>query len=161
MPIVERATTRLVYYFSAVFPTRVKNRISHTLSYPVTAKEISEAFAGVPQASYLSIKFLHYQLMKDRGKPYAVMSVHYSFNVFNSALERDWFVEVRAVQRKLRHSVNELLKEQAFPAMREWLVQRRNLSSRHGGQSLSAIFSERDESLRLEHFQSGGEVFPI
>jgi hypothetical protein len=139
----------------------VKNRISHTLSYPVTAKEISEALADVPQASHLSIRFSHYQRMRDRGRPYAVLSVHYSFNVFNSALERDWFVEVRAVQRKLRHAVNELLKEQAFPAMREWLVQRGNLSGKHGGQSLSAIFSELDQSLRLEHFQSGGEVFPI
>jgi hypothetical protein len=139
----------------------VKNRISHTLSYPVTAKEISEALADVPQASYLSIDFFHYKRMRDRDKPYAVLSVHYAFNVFNSALERDWSVKVRAVQRKLRHTVNELLKEEAFPAMREWLVQRRNLSSKHGGQSLSAIFSERDESLRLEHFQSGGEAFPI
>jgi hypothetical protein len=139
-----------------VFPTRAKSRISHTLSYPVTAKEISEALAEVPQAGYLSIDFFHYRRLKDREKPYAVLSVHYALN---SALERDWSVQVRAVQRRLRHAVNGLLKEQAFPAMREWLVQRRNLSSRHGGQSLSAIFSESDKSLRLEHFQSGGEAF--
>ena len=136
----------------------MKSRISRTLSYPVTAKEISEALADVPQAGYLSIDFFHYQRMKDRGKPYAVLSVHYGLN---SAFERDWFVRVSAVPRNLRHTVNGLLKEAAFPAMRDWLVQRRNLSSEHGGQSLTAIFSERDESLRLEHLQSGGEAFSM
>jgi hypothetical protein len=127
---------RLGYYFLAVFPTRMKSRISRTLSYPVTAKEISEALADVPQAGYLSIEFFHYQRMKDRGKPYAVLSVHYAFT---SAFERDWYVQVSAVPRNLRHTVNELLKEEAFPAMRELLVQRRNLSSEHGGQALTAV----------------------
>jgi hypothetical protein len=93
-----------------------------------------------------------------REIPYAALSVHYAFN---SAFERDWSVGVSAVPRNLRHTVNELLREEAFPAMREWLVQRRNLSSEHGGQTLTAIFSERDESLRLEHFQSGGEAFSL
>jgi len=115
------------------------------------------ALAVVPQANCLSIDFFHYQRMKDRGKPHAVLSVHYAFT---AAFERDWSVRVNAVRRDLRHTVNELLKEQAFPAMREWLVQRGNLSSTHGAQALTAIFSERDESLRLEHFQSGGEAFP-
>jgi len=146
----------LRYYFVVVFPTRLKSRISHTLSYPVTAKEISEALADVPQAGALSIDFFHYQRLRERGKPYAVLSVHYTLN---SALEREWSVQVRPVPRNLRHTVNELLKEQAFPAMREWLLHRRNLSSEHGGQALTAIFSERDASLRLEHFQSGGEAF--
>jgi hypothetical protein len=146
------------YYLVVVFPTRIKSRISQTLSYPVTAKEISEALADVPQAGALSIDFFHYQRMRDRGKPYAVLSVHYAFN---SALEREWSVQVRPVPRNLRHSVNELLREQAFPAMREWLLHRRTLSSEHGGQALTAIFSERDASLRLEHFQSGGEASPV
>ena len=65
----------LRYYFVVVFPTRMKSRISHTLYYLVTAKEISEALANVPQAGALSIDFFHYQRMKDTGKPYAVLSV--------------------------------------------------------------------------------------
>ena len=148
----------LRYYFVVVFPTRIKSRISHTLSYPVTAKEISEALADVPQAGVLSIDFCHYQRMRDRGKPYAVLSVHYAFN---SALERDWSVQVKPVPRNLRHSVNELLRAQAFPAMRDWLLHRMRLSSEHGGQALTAIFSEHEASLRLEHFQSGGEAFSV
>jgi hypothetical protein len=141
-----------------VFPTRSRIRISQTLSYPLTAKEISEALADVPQAGALSIDFYHYQRMKDRGNPYPVLSVHYAFN---SAQEQDWSVQVRPVPRNLRHSVNELLRAQAFPAMRDWLLHRRNLSSEHGGQALTAIFSERDASLRMEHFQSGGEAFSV
>jgi hypothetical protein len=148
----------LRYYFVVVFPTRMKSRISHTLSYLVTAKEISEALANVPQAGALSIDFFHYQRMKDRGKPHAVLSVHYAFSF---ALERDWSVQVRAVPRNLRRKVNELLREEAFPAMHEWLVQRKNLSNAHGGKALTAIFSERDATLRLEHFQSGGEAFSM
>lgn len=141
-----------------MFPTRTKSRISHTLSYPVTAKEISEALADVPQAGALSIDFFHYQRMRDRGRPYPVLSVHYAFN---SALEREWSVQVRPAPRNLRHTVNELLSELAFPAMHNWLLHRKNLSSEHGGQALAAIFSERDASLRLEHFQSGGEAFSM
>lgn len=152
------ASHGLRYYFVAVFPTRMKSRISHTLSYPVTAKEISEALADVPQAGALSIDFFHYQRMRDRGKSYGVLSVHYSFN---SAFEREWSEQVRPVPRNLRHTVNELLREQAFPAMHDWLLHRRDLSSEHGMQALTATFSERDASLRLEHFQSGGEAFSM
>jgi hypothetical protein len=148
----------LRYYFVVVFPTRIKSGISYALSYPLTAKEISEALADVPQPGALSIDFCHYQRMRDRGKPCAVLSVHYAFS---AALERDWSVQVRPVPRNLRHSVNELLRAQAFPAMRDWLLHRRKLSSEHGGQALTAIFSERDATLRLEHFQSGGEAFSV
>jgi hypothetical protein len=141
-----------------LFPTRTKSRISHTLSYPATAKEISEALADVPQAYALFIDFFSYRRMKDRDKPFAVLSVHYDLNY---ALEREWSVQVRPVPRSLRHTVNGLLREQAFPAIHDWLLLREKLSSTRGRQSLTAIFSERDGSLRLKHFQSGGEAFSM
>jgi hypothetical protein len=41
------------------------------------------------------------------------------------------------------------------------LLRRKNLSSEHGKQALTAVFSESDASLRLEHFQSSGEAFSM
>lgn len=144
-----------------MFPTRVKVRISHALSYPATAKEISEALADVPQACVLTISFFdHYRRMKDRGRPYRVLEVWYGHKP-GPSLERQWEIQVRPVPRNLRHAVNSLLKQQAFPAMRQWLLERKDLSSSHGIQSLTAIFSEQDATLRLERFQTGGEAFSI
>jgi hypothetical protein len=140
----------LRYYFAVMFPTRMKTHISQTQSYPVTAKEISEALADVPQAEVLVIDFFHYQRMKDRGNPYPVLSVNYAFKFVRAFRERDWSVRVSPVPRNLRQTVNCLLKEQALPAMRQWLLERKNLSSSYDKQALTAFFFELDATLRLE-----------
>jgi hypothetical protein len=151
----------LRYYIAVMFPTRMKTHISQTQSYPVTAKEISEALADVPQAEVLVIDFFHYQRMKDRGKPYPVLSVNYAFRFVRAFRERDWSVRLSSVPHNLRQTVNCLLKEQALPAMRQWLLERKNLSSSHDKQALTAFFSELDAALRLEHLQTAGESFSM
>ncbi len=110
-----------------IFPTRFKKRISNELSYPLTAKDISVALADVPQANVMQIEFWYYQRMKDRGKPYTVLSVSYGFTpqiTTGSYIELcDWCIMVRPVPRRLRHNVNRLLKTKALPAIRIWLLE--------------------------------------
>ena len=161
-----------------MFPTRFKGRISHKLSYPVTAKEISDALADVPQSPQLTIEFYgrwrqlleskNPHLLKmvsfDTGRQYAVLEVSFGFRSKKLpdngvVFERAWQIVIRPVPRILRHAINQLLKKQAFPAVRRWLFERSNLSSSHGVQTLTAIYDEGKEELRLEHFQSPGETF--
>jgi hypothetical protein len=147
-----------------MFPTRLKKPTSHTLSYPLSAKEISEALADTPQSDRLIISFHTYEPMDRRGKPRAILSAGYNGEERVRAtmgFSDEWWVFVAPVPRKLRHVVNELLKKEAVPAIRSWLRERKNLHSRFGAQSVSAIFDERTETLRLEHYQTPGETFSM
>jgi hypothetical protein len=147
-----------------MFPTRFKGPISRSLSWPIRAKELSDALADTPQAEKLSINFHHYEPMDRRGKPHAVLSVHYHGEErVRSAVgsEEEWSISVAPVPRDLRHLVNGLLMNEALPAMRNWLMERKNLHGRFGGQACSAIFDEQTESLTMEHFQTPGETFSM
>ncbi len=147
-----------------MFPTRFKAPISRSLSWPIRAKELSDALAGTPQAEKLTVSFHHYEPMDRRGKPRAILSVHYHgeewvHGAVGSAEE--WSIRVAPVPRDLRHLVNGLLRNEALPAMRNWLMERKNLHGRFGGQAFSAIFDERTESLTMEHYQTPGETFSM
>jgi hypothetical protein len=57
-----------------MFRTRFRKRISHTLWWPVSAKELSDALADAPQADKLTIEFSAYERMDDGGKPRSILS---------------------------------------------------------------------------------------
>jgi hypothetical protein len=147
-----------------MLPTRLKKPISHTLSYPLSAKEISEALADTPQSNRLVISFYAYEPMDQRGEPRPILSVGYNGEERVRAtvgFSDEWWVFAAPVPRKLRHVVNELLKKEALPTVRSWLKERQNIHSRFGAQSLSAIFDERTETLTMKHFQTPGETFSM
>jgi hypothetical protein len=148
-----------------VFPTRFKSRISHTLSYPLTAKEISEALADVPQSDRLTISFHFYEPMDRREKPRDILSVRFTANegvrILPTGFNDQWSISVSPVSRAMRHQINLLLKEEALPAIRAWLIERKALRGRFGGQTLTAIFDEKTETLKMEHFQTPGETFSM
>ena len=77
------------------------------------------------------------------------------------SFKRGWLVVVLPVERKKRHEVNEMVKQQSIPAIRNWLIERKNLrlSHAHGIQSLRVLYDEEKDSLVLNHFQSPGEIF--
>jgi hypothetical protein len=148
----------------SVFPTRYKNRIAHTVSYPLTAKEISEALSDVPQADRLTISFWLYEPMDQRGKPRDILVVRYAGEArvrTEPPINDQWSISVAPVARAMRHQINGRLKEEALPAIRAWLIERENLYGRFGGQSLSAIFDEKAETLKMVHFQTPGETFSM
>jgi hypothetical protein len=74
------------------------------------------------------------QLSFDTGCQYAVLEVSFGFRGKKLpgdgvVFERAWQIVARPVPRILRHAINQLLKKQAFPAVRRWLFERSNLSS--------------------------------
>lgn len=161
-----------------MFPTRSKAKIPSTSSYPLTAEEISEALANTPQAALLSIEFHEGWKSRLRSDPYhsrmislprpqlPVLEVAFGW-VRNEApgaelaFQRGWLITVLPVPRVLRHKINGLIQQLAFPAFNKWLTERKNLSlaSSHGIQSLSALYDSKEGTIHLQHYQSPGETF--
>jgi hypothetical protein len=158
-----------------MIPTRSKAKIPGTQSYPVTAKEISDALADTPQAGQLSIEFhggwksrirtqnpYHSQFaLNDTVLECAYGWVPKDLPGSEPAFQRGWLIVVLPVPRELRHKVNELIKQQALPAIIKWLFEHRNLSSSilHGTQAIKALYDRERETILLEYYQSQGETF--
>jgi hypothetical protein len=162
-----------------MIPTRSKAKIPGAQSYPVKAKEISDSLAGTPQAGMLSIEFHDGWKSRSRsGNPYhsefslngsrhpKVLEVAYGWVPKDlpgsePAFQRGWLIVVLPVPRELRHKVNELIKQQALPAIIKWLFEHRNLSSSslHGTQAIKALYDRERETILLEYYQSQGETF--
>ena len=166
-----------------MFPTRLKAKIPSTSSYPLTAEEISEALANTPQAALLSIEFhegwksrlgshnpYHSRMISlPRTQPRTQLPVlEVAFGWVNNegpgaelAFQRGWLITVLPVPRVLRHKIDGLVQQLAFPAFNKWLTERKNLSlaSSHGMQSLSALYDSKEETIHLQHYQSPGETF--
>jgi hypothetical protein len=68
-------------------------------------------------------------------------------------------IVVLPVPRNLRHMVNELIKQQAFPAIKKWLLEHKNLSVQYGVQAIQASYDAKNETIRIDRFQSPGETF--
>jgi hypothetical protein len=147
-----------------MFPTRFRSKISHTLSYPVSAKELTEALGETPQADKLTIQFSFYRPMKRRGKPYEVLAVRYVGDervTVSRGYADQWSISVSPVPRSLRHSVNTTLKEVVLPVIRQWLDDRKSLTSQFGAQSITALFDEKTEALTIEHDTTSGEAYSM
>jgi hypothetical protein len=158
-----------------MIPTRSKAKIPGTQSYPVTAKEISDALADTPQAGQLSIEFhggwksrirtqnpYHSQFaLNDTVLECAYGWVPKDLPAVQPAFQRGWLIVVQPVPRELRHKINELIKQQAFPAIIKWLLEHKNfsLSVPHGIQAINVSYDVKKETLVLEHYQSQGETF--
>jgi len=159
-----------------MFPTIVKAKIYGTQSYPLGAKEISEALAAVPQSGALKIAFYNgwktvwaagnWLLLKEFREArdrYSVTAAIYGY--FRNQSETDgsapgaWQIAVGPVPRAKRHAINGVLKSEGLPAIREWLENRADLSSAHGTQMLLLTYNEERESLEIGHFQTEGETF--
>ena len=93
-----------------MIPTRYKDKIPHTLSYPVGAKVISEALTGVPQFAELTVAFRFWnQLARHHGTatPYRVVEAQFSgpHRHFSSSKQMEgfhcprWTISVDAVPR--------------------------------------------------------------
>lgn len=138
-----------------IIPTFTKSKIPHTLSYPVTAKTVSQALADVPQFRNLKLHFWlnSWELRKHRFRgAYPVIQVeflHTRFPVYKSALaEREWTVTVSAVPRALRHVLHLKIVAEALPAMRAWLISNPPSEGRDGRHGLYFTYYEAADELK-------------
>jgi hypothetical protein len=147
-----------------IIPTSHRAKIPKALSYPLGAKIISEALAGVPQFDYLHINFRYWnKLARHHGTeiPYQVLEARYSgplrsFSASKSMVEKGyysptWEITVSAIPRSLRHLLQSKLITEALPAIRVWLTTNPDLGEREGGHALTFIFDElKNELTRSE-----------
>jgi hypothetical protein len=140
-----------------LFPTRLRVKISSSLSYPVGAELISSELAGVPQAQSFEIRFYSkYERMESRGKPYSIFTVSYAGT---QSYEPGWSIIVYPVPRALKHTVKKALTAEFFPRIRQWLEKNASLNGRHGAHSLSVVLDESNETLlKLKEYDSPGEA---
>jgi hypothetical protein len=148
----------------AIIPTRYrKSKVPKTHTYPLGAKMISEALAGVPQFDGLTVRFYYYKPMARFNKPstrYQVLQVSYSGPgtspwkriTENNLPKRK--VRVDAVPCLLRHTIQSELIATALPAVRHWLMTNPHSNDREGSHALIFEYDELAEELRSEERSS-------
>lgn len=123
-----------------LIPTRNKSKLPKSMSYPLGAKEISEALAEVPQYNELSVTFI------DRSTFWAskfnesiknkeqiqVVEINYTrlkggISTPKKWLEEGypysgWNIKIYAVPKENRHQANAALKAIVLPRLKEWLI---------------------------------------
>ena len=122
-----------------LIPTRNKSKLPKTLSYPLGAKEISEALAEVPQYNELSITFIdrstfwaskYNESIKDKEQ-IKIVEIKYTRLKGNISTPKKWLEEgypgsgwnitIYAVPKENRHQANAALKAIALPNIKKWL----------------------------------------
>jgi hypothetical protein len=129
-----------------LIPTGYKTKIPRTHSYPLGAKAISDALIGVPQCELLKIEFHFWKgFAKNRvsGAPFRVLSACYSGR-------SGWSIDVHAVPRPLKHTIQGKLASEALPKMRDWRLSNPHSLDREGGHRLTFYFDELKDEVTSE-----------
>jgi len=148
-----------------IIPTGHKSKIPHTLSYPVGAKIISEALAGVSQISDLTIDFWFNKRARRHGTatPYRVIRAQYSgrLRFFSASKTTEpsyfrprWLIGIDAVPRFLRHQISAKIVSEALPAIRSWLLANPHSIAREGGHGIVFTYDELKHELKSEEYAS-------
>lgn len=139
-----------------MIPTGYKDEIPKTHSYPLGAKAISDALAGVPQFDLLKINFSFgwKGFAKDRvpGAPYRVLEAGYTGP--GLPLLSGWTIHVRPVPRALKHEIQTRLLAEALPRLKAWLLANPDALDREGGHHLTFLFDELAGELVAEEYSS-------
>jgi len=142
-----------------MIPTRLKAKIPHSLSYPIGAKTISDALAGVPQFDSLMIQFRwrrhglgkRYSWRPGSGKSFPVVSVSYSNfrpgrffpeDMIERYFGAKWEIFVEAVPRELSAKVRAKLVDEALPRVRKWLDESPLAAVREGRHDLTFFYDD-------------------
>jgi len=116
-----------------MFPTRARDKIPKSLTYPIKAKFISESLADMPQADKFQLWFSNSSTPAELRKATQfrlaqVRYLHWKPSRFMPRLpdnsefaNRDWSIEIYAVPVEIRARVMQLLQEEALPEIRAWL----------------------------------------
>jgi hypothetical protein len=140
-----------------VIPTAYRAKIPKTLSYPVEAKDISDALAGVPQEELLKISFQFLNHLAHRhgtSVPYPVLTVKYRgrgrLPTYQYSYFLNWGIEVHAVPRRLRHLLRGKLIAETLPKIKDWLSSNAHSNEREGYHELTFTFDELKNELAAD-----------
>jgi hypothetical protein len=158
-----------------VIPTRGRDKIAHTHSYPIGAEALSKALADVPQIRELNLSFSAGRFFNFSG-PWArrsdlqgnvfctVLRVRYrrrgsslgtqwEYGVRPGYSEPQWFIDVYPVFRDVRHLVRESLSG-ALPKVRDWLSENGSVDSRLGILDLTLTYNETDNLISFSNSEN-------
>ena len=138
-----------------IIPTRSKRKISHELSFPIGAEQISIALAAVEQLPELVLDFSSDYFNRVRSGHYPFLRVMHSGGekpvnpISGVPLVSEWEIAVWPVPRVLRHRIRQYILDTGLPQIRQWLDQRVHLAH-SGNESLIFFFDETKEEFVLE-----------
>jgi hypothetical protein len=146
-----------------VFPTEFRDKHSKAVSYPLGAKAISSALAGVPQAPAIRLWFMaggHQQTLHQKER-ILVLSVIYSKRArrfsdgedaeARGVLDSKWRIHVHAVPAAWRHSVHLLLKVALLDEARPWLLETVQHEGRIGEMAIRFDYDKSEDRLISSH----------
>jgi hypothetical protein len=159
-----------------MIPTRRKSKIPSFLSFPLGAKVISQALAGVPQVEALAIEFRFskdwrqhgfdkpYWPIVGSGKPFPVLAASLVKTSPTAFSPREWVEQglygsrstiwVEAVPRLIRHQIEGKLISEALPRIRQWLIANAQAGTREGGHHLTFFYDELANELAVRETSS-------
>lgn len=125
-----------------ILPVVRRDKISHLQSYPVGAKDISVALAGVPQFDNLNIRFGQVYIRRRAfnrpwgkatdlnrqeligGRYHRSRITEYTPYAYEEQVRKgDWQIVVHAIPRIERPKMHEVCLAETLPRLREWLLQ--------------------------------------
>ena len=142
-----------------MIPTRAKDKIPQSLTYPLKAKAISESLADVPQMDEFELSFSNrYTPTKLRAlTKFTLVEVWYYFweaNRFMPPRPHEgrgrWTITVYAAPVEIRARVTQLLSEEGLPKIRAWLQSKADVSAQRSCR-IQVSFNEAEDE--LECFQ--------
>jgi hypothetical protein len=151
-----------------LIPTRIKFKLPHTMSYPIGAESISEAFFGIPQYEKLIISFTttnfafgaDFHEARKQNNPYKVFEVsmvrplkHLTSGkqfVEEGFYDENWEVHVYPVPKEFRSNANVLLLTTVLPKAKLWLQEPRTETWKTGRKHFHALLKEIDNEISIK-----------
>lgn len=136
-----------------MIPTRSRTRIPQGWSYPIGAQVVSHALEGVTQYESLALRFLWQNPASrlaggDRSRLF-LLGVHHT-NPEQTALDRNWLIDIMAVPGEQKALVSDLLVQQVLPQVHSWMVKSRTPAWHARENHLYVSFN-----LDTQHLESG------
>lgn len=139
-----------------IIPTLSKTRISHYLSYPIGAEQVSTALASTPQLLELKLHFFyscfdrglregHYEFLRAEYLNETTPAEKWTaYNLYPRPPQYRWEIVVQPVPRVLRHCIKQFILDSALPQIAHWLIERANLAQQ-GNDILAFFYDEKAE----------------
>ena len=149
-----------------VIPTLSKAKISHTLSYPIGASDVSSALSSAVQLPELKLHFYSGFDIGLRSGHYEFLRVEYLSNttsasewpishLYQRPPQFRWEIIVQPVPRLLRNRIKQYILNSALPQILQWLAERPQLVQQ-GNDMLTFFYDEKTEDFvvrRLTHLE--------
>lgn len=151
-----------------MIPTKFKQKLPKTLSYPIGAEAISEGFAYAPHAEEINLEFhdmpvwpaSDFQYTLRDALPYPILIAEYKpsskpgysgakFMVEAGWYDQHWSLRVYPVRRELKHTVGQLLREHGLPVLVEWLHSADKPGWENRQHSIKVVFNPTERRLSI------------